>query len=464
MTQNLSVERVHYEELRGRTGGELLEPNDAGYDAARKVWNGMIDRHPAIIVRCTGVADVINAVDFARTQNLVVAVRGGGHGVAGNAVCDDGIVIDTTRMKGIRVDPLARTVRAQAGVTWGELDRETHAFGLATPGGVVTTTGIAGLTLGGGIGWLSGMFGLACDNLISADVVTADGRFLTADASQNPDLFWGLRGGSGNLGVVTSFEYRLHSLSTVFAGLVLHPLAKAREVFRFYRDFISAVPDELTAYAFLFTAPEAPFVPEGMPGTPVAAVAFCYAGPVDEGERALRPLLEFGPPAGVVAEAMPYPALQSMFDASATPGMLNYWKSDFLRELSDDAIDTILECHRSATSPLTQVFIEHVHGAALRIARGETAFGARGASYNFGIVSAWTDPAESDGQIRWTRDFAQAMQPFSSGAVYVNYLGEEGDERVRAAYGESYDRLAALKLKYDPANLFHLNQNVRPAR
>ena len=462
MTQGLVVEQDRAEELRTGFRGELLCPGDGQYDEARKVWNGLIDKRPAMIARCAGVADVVSAINFARNNDLPVAVRCGGHNVSGKAVCDDGIVIDLSQMKGIRVDPKTRTVRAQGGATWGDFDRETQVFGLASPGGVVSTTGIAGLTLGGGIGWLNGMYGLACDNLVSADVVTADGNVVVASPSENEDLFWGLRGGGGNFGVVTSFEYRLHPVGPVLAGLVFHSAAKARQVLQFHRDFIREVPDELTVHAFLLTAPAEPFVPEPVQGKPVVALGLCHAGPMEKAEQAVRPLLEFGPPDATLVAPMPYAALQSMFDTGASPGILNYWKSGFLNGVSDDVIDILVTLFQTVPSPLTQVLIEHVHGAASRVPREATSFAQRGLSYNFGIFSAWEDARDSERQIEWTRDFWTAVEPVTTGGVYVNYLGDEGADRVRAAYGANYERLVALKNKYDPTNLFRLNQNIRP--
>ncbi len=343
--------------------GELIRPGDEGFDAARKVWNGMIDRKPALIVRCAGVADVISAVEFARANDLLVAVRGGVHNVAGSAVCDGGIVIDLSRMKGIRVDPAARTAHAQAGLTWGEFDRETQAFGLATTDGIISTTGIAGLTLGDGVGWKCG---LSIDNLLSVDVVTADGRFLTASANENADLFWGIRGGGGNFGIVTSFEFRLHPVGPIIVGgLVAHPLAKAKEVLRFYREFTRSAPDDLTTYAIPTTAPDG--------STPIIAIAVCYPGPVEEGERIVKPIKEFGPPVIDQIGPMPYTAHQSMFDAGTPPGFRSYWKMNFLKGLPDDAIDTIVaHCGAALPSPLSALFIEHTHGAVSRVGRDET--------------------------------------------------------------------------------------------
>ena len=445
------------EEFKARLRGQMLRPGDEGYEEGRKVWNGMIDRRPGLIVYCTGVADVIDAVNFAREHRLLVAVRGGGHNVSGNAVCDGGIVIDVSQMKGARIDPQARTAQAQAGLTWAELDRETQAFGLATTGGTVSMTGIAGLTLGGGLGWLMGQHGLTCDNLLSVDVVTADARLLTASASDNADLFWGLRGGGGNFGVVTSFEYRLHPVGQVLGGMVIHPFEKAREVLRFYRDFTSTAPDELGIIVALLTLPG---------GALGAALLVCYDGDMEVGEQVLRPLREFGPPLMDLIHLMAYSEQQSLLDASSPAGHYNYWKSNFLKSLPDEAIDIMVAHFAKVTSPETVVALEHMGGAVRRIGSDETAFSHRDSDDNLIIITQWSDPGESEVHIRWTRELWEAMQTFSSGGVYVNYLGQETDEgevRVRAAYGDAkYERLVALKNKYDPTNLFRLNQNIKP--
>jgi FAD/FMN-containing dehydrogenase len=464
-SKGTSLDEKAVQEFKANLRGELIRPEDSGYDAARKVWNGMIDKHPALIVLCTGVADVISAVNFARTNKLLVAVRGGGHGVAGNAVCDGGIVIDLSRMKGMRVDPTARTARAQTGLTWGEFDRETQAFGLAITGGLVSTTGIAGFTLGGGLGWLMRKHGLTCDNLLSADIVTADGRFLTASKTENADLFWGVRGGGGNFGIATSFEYRLHPVGKVIGGLSLYPAEKAREVLHFYREYLTTVPENLTSIVFFLKAPPAPFIPENLHGAPVVGFAVCYAGSIEEGERVVRPLKEFGPPAVDLINPMPYTALQSMLDAGAPPGLQNYWKSEYLKGLSDDAIDTIVDHSARMQSPLSQVHVQHMQGAVSCVGADETPFGNRDAAYVLNIVGMWSDPKESETHTRWTREFFATMESFSTGGVYVNFLGNEGEKRVTAAYGQAnYERLVALKNKYDPTNFFSLNQNIKPGK
>jgi FAD/FMN-containing dehydrogenase len=456
-------DKTTIQEFRASLRGALLRPGDDGYDSARRVWNGMIDRKPALIVRCAGVADVINAVNFARTHNLLLSVRGGGHNVTGNAVCEGGIMIDLSPMKGIRVDPVRRTARAQAGLTWSEFDHETQAFGLATTGGQVSSTGIAGLTLGGGVGWLMRTCGLAVDNLLSVDIVTADGRLLTASATGNEDLFWGVRGGGGNFGIVTSFEYRLHPIGPlVLGGMLLYPAAQAKELLHFYREFMAGAPNELMTLVAFLTAPPAPFVPTHLQGTPVVAIAICYAGSIEEGQRVVEPLRRFGPPALDLLSPMPYTVIQQLFDAANPFGLQVYVKSDHLAGLGDEVIDTLVTHAATATSPLSVVILFPLEGVVSRVGEQETAFGHRNTAYDYVIYSMWTDPQESERHIQWTRDFWTAMQPFSIG-VYVNELGNEGEDRVRAAYlPATYERLVALKNRYDPANLFRLNQNIKP--
>ena len=434
--------------------GPVLHPGQGGYDEARKVWNGMIDRRPALIARCAGVADVMAAVRFARTHRILVSVRGGGHNITGNAVCEGGLMIDLSPMKSVRVDPVKRTARAEAGLTWGEYNRETQAFGLASTGGVVSTTGIAGLTLGGGLGWLMGKHGLSCDNLLSADIVTADGQFLTAGAEQNAELFWGLRGGGGNFGVVTSFEYRLHPVGPVLAGMVVHPIAEAKEVLRFYRDFARTCPDEMIAAAALMTSPE---------GMPVAVIVVGYIGDIARGEAAVAPLRRFGAPLADTIGPMSYVELNGMFDA-AFPygGVQRYWKSSFLKELGDDLLDVFVARSAKLLSPMSNVLFFHMHGAAIRVDRNETAFGLRQDQWDYDVISQWSDPAETAQHVQWTREFWSAVEPYATGAVYVNHLDAEEATRIRAAYGGHYERLVALKNKYDPTNLFRMNQNIKP--
>ena len=441
-------------DLRSRLRGEVLRAGEPGYEAARRVWNWMIDKRPGLIARCAGEADVVAAVGVAREHGLPVAVRGGGHNVAGNAVCDGGLVIDLSPLKGVRVDPERQTARAEPGVTWGELDRETQRFGQATTGGLVSTTGIAGFTLGGGLGWLMRRHGLACDNLLAVDLVAADGRCLTASAEENADLFWGVRGGGGNFGVVTSFAFRLHPIGEVLAGVVVHPWGEARAALRFCREFTAGVPDELTAHALLFNSPE---------GEPGVGFAVCYAGEPREGEAVLGPLRSWGRPAADTIERRPYAAWQRVFDEANPPGRRNYWKSSMLRRLDDGLIDDLVEAFPSVPSPSSSVLIELLGGAVGRVGDGETAYAHRDAAYDFLIASVWDDPGEDGAMVGWAREIFGVMEPYARESVYVNYLGDEGEERVRAAYGTAkFDRLVALKDRYDPTNLFRLNQNVRP--
>ena len=435
------------EQFKESLRGELLRPGETGYDEARTIHNGMIDRHPALIVRCGGVADVISSVNFARDNSLLLSVRGGGHGVPGHAICDGGIMIDLSLMKDVRVDPVGRTARASGGATWGDFDHETQAFGLATTGGVARPTGIAGLTLGGGHGYLMRRFGLACDNLISVDVVTAEGNLLTANSAESSDLFWGVRGAGGNFGIVTSFEYKLYPVGHILGGLLAYPMDKAREVLRLYREITSTGPDELGAYAVLATLPD---------GIPAVVIIVGYSGPIEKGEEILRSLREFGPPLMDEVGPMPYAALQSIGET------VNHWKTSYLKELSDDAINTMIEHFATAPHPLTHVVIENLGGAVSRVGKDETAVDYRDALYNFLNVGMWSDAAEDEKSIRWVRELWSAMQPFSSG-VYVNYETDGEAEQVKAAYSpEKYERLVALKNKYDPTNLFRLNQNIKP--
>jgi hypothetical protein len=447
------------DDLRASLQGPLLRLGEPGYDEARQIWNGMIDRRPAMIARCRGVADVIHAVNFARTHALLTSVRGGGHNVAGNAVCDGGLMIDLSLMRGVRVDPEARTARAEAGATWGEFDREAEAFGLATTGGQISTTGVAGLTLGGGWGHLARRYGLVSDNLISADIVTANGEFLTAGATRHADLFWGLRGGGGNFGVVTSLEYRLYPLGPVVAGIIAYPLSMAKEALGLFRDLTVEAPDELASDVVLITMPD---------GTPVIGMVVCCNGPREMGERLFKPLRTFGPPLLDTIGPKPYTSAQKLVDDFYPKGLQNYWKSSFIGEISDAVIDTMVRFCANRPSPMCHGLIEHQLGGAVgRIGRDETAFNHRDAEYSFMAIGQCAEPGETAAAMRWAREFWEAMQPYATGGVYVNYLGgeaDEGAERVKAAYGrDKYQRLAALKHKYDPANLFRLNQNIRPA-
>ena len=457
----ISESAVH--ELISSVQGNVVRPGDAGYEEGRRVWNGMIDRHPSMILYCNSAADVASAVTFARENSLLVAVRSGGHNVAGNAVCDGGLVIDLSRMKKINIDAGARTARAGAGLTWGEFDNASHAYGLATTGGLVSSTGIAGLTLGGGIGWLMRKYGLTCDNLLSADMVTAEGKEIIAGEAENTDLFWAIRGGGGNFGVATSFTFRLHPVRDVLAGAIVYPADNAREVLRNYRYCLPAFPDELTTMFLFLTLQPAQYLPGHLHGMKAVAVYLCYAGEPQQGLRSVQPLRELSAPLFDTVAVMPYPGFQRMFDANAPSGLLNYWKSVYFEAMSDACIETIADHAEKMTSALTQIHLQHMQGAAGRVPEDATAFSHRRALCSLNIVTKWTDHAESDRHIAWTRNFAEALQPYAQG-VYVNFLGEEGDERVRAAYNpETYKRLIALKTKYDPSNFFRMNQNIRPA-
>lgn len=440
--------------LRDQLRGALIRPGDADYDTARAVWNGMIDRSPAMIVRPAGPEDVITAVNLARESGLPLAVRGGGHNAAGLSVCDGGIVIDLSSMKAVQVDPGARTARVQGGATWGDFDAATAAHGLATTGGLISSTGVAGLTLGGGLGWLMRQYGLACDNLLSVEVVTADGRLVTASASENPDLFWGLRGGGGNFGVATSFQFRLRPVSRVLAGMLVHPIEQAGEVLRLYREVTATAPDALSVFAPLMTTPE---------GAKVIALVVCYNGPITEGEAAIERLRVLAPLADTV-QPMAYVDVQRMLDEAFPHGLQVYWRSHFLTGLPNTAIATLAERFTAVTSPLSTVIVEPMGGAVSRVGRDASAFDQRSAAYNLAIIGRWTEPAEAVLHTAWAQDMWEAMRPYASG-VYVNYLGVgDGAERVRDAYGPvKYARLAALKAKYDPANLFRLNQNIAPS-
>ena len=448
--------------LKGSVRGEVIRSGDPGYDEVRKVWNAMIDRRPAVILRCTGTADVIKAVRFAREHDLLVSIRGGGHNVAGLALCDDGLLIDLSRMKGVHVDTQQRIVRAQPGATLGDLDHESQAFGLAVSAGIVTTTGIAGLTVGGGFGWITPKHGLTIDNLLSAEVVTAEGEVVKASPNDNPDLFWGIRGGGGNFGIVTSFEYQAYPVGpTVFSGLIAHPMEKATDVLRLVRDFLVDAPEEVAVIPALRIAPPSPLLPQELHGKPVIQVFACYIGPLEEGDRVLQRLRKFGTPAADTLGPHLFTDHQSMFDAVQPAGRNYYWKSEDLPPLSDAAIDTIVAHAEKITSPHSVVALFQLGGAASRVPEDACAYSHRDAKHALNINASWTDE-DSDRHIAWARDFDAAMQPYTVG-VYVNFLSNEGQDRVKAAYGpEKYQRLVALKKKYDPTNFFRVNQNIQP--
>ena len=437
--------------------GELIGSGDPGYDAARRVWNGNIDRHPALVACCRGVADVRHAVRFAREQGLLVSVRGGGHSAPGYGTNDGGLVIDLSAMKGIRVDPEARTARAEGGVLWREFDRETQAFGLATTGGTVSNTGIAGLTLGGGLGWLMGKHGLTVDNLLSADVVTADAEFHAVNADREPDLFWALRGGSGNFGVVTSLEYRLHPVGQILGGLVVYPLDQAADVARFYRELCATLPDEAEAYLGFLTEPQA--------GVPVVAMILGYNGSLDEGEKVLAPARQFGRPLADLVGPMPYVTRQTLLDEpNARNGLHRYWRSAFAGQLSDQFIDAAIDAASSFTSPLSAMVFFYMHGAAARVSAADTAFSARRVLWDIDVIGQWDNPAESDRHIGWVRAAWDKMAPLMEGRAYINHISaDDPPEKVRASYGANHARLRQLKAQYDPTNLFRMNPNITPA-
>jgi hypothetical protein len=449
--------------LRSAFRGELLRRGDPMYDERRKIWNGAIDRYPALIARCAGVADVIAALKFARGTDLPLAVRGGGHSFPGFSTCDDGIEIDLSLMKGIRVDPKARTARVQAGALLGDLDRETQSFGLAVPAGIVTHTGLAGLTLGGGIGWLMRKYGLTVDQLLAVDMITADGEFVKASESENPDLFWGIRGAGGNFGIVTEFEFRLNPVGPiVLSGPIFWPMEQSAKILRFYRDWITDVPDELTTIVVHRRVPPSPAIPVEFHGMPVVTVGCCYAGAIEEGEKVIRPMKEFASPLLDLCMPKPFLAHQSMFDPSFPHGWWYYFRSANLAELNDDVIDIIATKAQQMTSPLTAFPIFQLGGAITRVGEDDTAFSGRGAGHTININATTATAAGFDEEREWSRYFWTALRPYQT-SVYVNFLMNEGEDRIRQAYGAAkYDRLKALKRKYDPDNFFRINQNIPP--
>ena len=434
--------------------GELFEPHDDGYNDASRIWNASVKKSPALIARCSGVADVIAAVNFARDNNLLTAIRGGGHNVGGRALCDDGIVIDLSRMRAVHVDPATRTVRVQGGATLSDLDRETYPFGLAVPSGIVPKTGIGGLTLGGGVGWLLRKYGMSIDNLLSCQIVTADSKVLTASVSENEDLFWALRGGGGNFGVVTSFEFQAHPVHTVLGGLLLYPRDAAVDVIRHFRDYIESAPDEVTAYAALLHAPD---------GAPLVAVIPCYCGDIADGQRVLEPLRTFGSPVVDAIQPLPFPAMQSLLAPSFPDGNHNYWKSTLQRKLSNDAIAATVEHANRITSPLSAVVLEYYGGAAGRVAKDATAFPHRDLPWDTLFLAQWTEPADTSLHRDWARAGEEALRPFSANAHLASALDVEVQEVINTAFGPNLTRLADIKRKYDPTNFFRVNYNIRPA-
>jgi FAD/FMN-containing dehydrogenase len=451
-------------ELRANLRGELIEPSDKGYDDARKVYNGMIHKRPRLIARCTDVADVIQSVNFAREQGLLLAIRSGGHNAGGLGICDDGLVIDLALMKYTQVDPAARKVSVGAGCTWGDVDHATHAFGLATPSGIVSTTGVGGLTLGGGIGHLTRKCGLTIDNLLSAGVVLADGKFVKANADENPDLFWAICGGGGNFGVVTSFTFKLHAIDTVYGGPILYELSETADVMKWYRDFITAAPDDLNGFFAFLTVPPAPPFPEHLHLKKMCGIVWAYAGALTKAEETFRPIRALKKAALDLAGPLPHPALQSMFDALYPAGLQWYWRADFVNELGDDAIAQHIRFGNALPSMHSTMHLYPINGAASRVGKNDTAWNYRDSTWAQVMVGVDPDPANNDKIISWTKSYYDALHPYSAGGAYVNFLmGDEGAGRVKATYGDNYQRLVAIKNKYDHDNLFRVNQNIKPS-
>ena len=461
-TATTTLNETAIQDLASHMRGGLIQPSSDGYDEARKVYNGMIDKHPALIARCVDVADVISAVNFAREHHLTLAVRGGGHNGPGLGTCDDGLVIDLSRMKGIRVDPANKTVSVEGGCVWGEVDHATHAFGLATPSGFISTTGVGGLTLGGGIGYLSRTYGLTIDNLLSVDMVLADGSFVTANKKDNSDLFWAVRGGGGNFGVVTSFQFQLYEVSTVYGGPMMWPIENAMEVLPFWRDFIMNAPENINGWFGFVTVPPGPPFPEQWHMKKMCAIVWCYTGPPEEAEKTFAPIRAFGPPVIDFAGPIPWPALQSMFDALYPPGLQWYWKADFFKELDDEALALHAKHGAELPTMFSTMHLYPINGAAHRPGKDDTAFSFRDANFAEVIVGVDPDPANNDGMIKWARDYWQALHPHSLGGGYVNMMMDEGEDQVKNSYRDNYARLAQVKAKYDPTNLFSVNQNIKP--
>lgn len=451
--------------LRSQVRGTVALPGEDGYEAARTIWNAMIDRRPGLVVRCLGAADVMNAVKIARDEKLLVAVRSGGHNIAGNAVCEGGVLIDLSLMKSVHVDLKSRTARVEPGAMLADVDKETQAFGLATPLGINSTTGVAGLTLGGGFGWTTRKFGLTIDNLISADVVTADGNLVRASEQENPDLFWALRGGGGNFGIVTSFEFKLHRLGPeVLSGLIVHPMEHAGKLLPAFRRMANEAPDELTTWVVMRKAPPLPFLPAEWHGKEVLVFAACYTGDIKEGEKALQGLRSLGKPIADVISPQPFSAWQGAFDPLLTPGARNYWKSHDFDDLSDEAIKIMIAALQSLPTPECEVFIAHVGGAMARVAKDATAWPNRSAHFIMNVHTRWREAAMDATCIAWARRLYEDMAPFASGSVYINFMPEDETDRVETAYGANYRRLAEIKRRYDPGNFFRMNQNIRPAK
>jgi len=460
----MNVRTMRVDELKSGFDGVIVLPGDDAYESARRIWNAMIDKRPAIIARCASVGDVVRATNYARENGLALAVRGGGHNIAGNAVCEDGLVIDLTRMRNVRVDVAARRATVEGGATLADLDAATQSHGLATPVGINSTTGIAGLALGGGFGWLSRKFGMTVDNLESAEVVTADGRVVRASATEHPDLFWALRGGSGNFGVVTRFEFRLHPVGPdVLSGLVVYSAKDAKPALQRYRDFMAKAPEDLTVWSVLRLAPPLPFLPASVHGQPVVVFAAIYAGDPERGKALIEPLRHFGQPVGEHVGVQPYAAWQQAFDPLLTPGARNYWKSHNLTELPDGLLDVVIDYLGRLPSPQCEIFIAALGGATALPAPESTAYAHRDAKFVLNVHGRWDDAADDARGIGWAREFFDASARYASGGVYVNFMTADESDRVRSAYGPNYPRLVEVKRKYDPQNLFSVNQNIRPA-
>jgi hypothetical protein len=451
------------EQLKTALRGDLIHPSDAAFDAARKVHNGMIDRRPALIAKCSDVADVMACVNFARNSKMLVSIRGGGHNAGGLGICDGGLVIDLSRMNSVRVDPAARTVRAEGGCVWGDVDHATHAFGMATPSGIISTTGVGGLTLGGGLGHLTRKCGLAIDNLLAVDMVLADGRFVTASAEENPDLYWAVRGGGGNFGVVTSFLFRTHPIKMVYAGPTFWPLERAAEVLRIYRAFIVNAPEDINGFFAFLVVPPAPIFPEHLHGKSMCGVIWCCTCSPEEADQVMKPMRSFGPPALDYVGLMPHPTLQSFFDPIYPPGLQWYWRADFVKELSDDAIAQHVKHGSRIPTMHSTMHLYPINGAPHRVGKSDTPFSYRDSNWAEVIVGVDPDPANNPKIIAWTKEYWDALHPHSAGGAYVNFMMDEGEDRIKATYRDNYNRLAAIKKKYDPANFFRVNQNIRPA-
>ena len=457
------LQKANIDEFKARFRGDVLLPGEADYDEVRQIWNAMIDRRPALIARCTSPEDVVQAVKFARKHNLLVSIRGGGHNIAGNAVCDDGLVIDLSRISYVHVDPAKKTVRCGGGTTWAAVDHATHPFGLAVPSGIISTTGVGGLTLGGGIGHLTRQCGLTIDNLLSVEMVLADGRVVTASAEEHADLFWAVRGGGGNFGVVTSFLFKAHPIHTVYGGPMFWALEETAEMMRWYRGFITTAPNTINGFFALLTVPPGPPFPEALHNKKVCGIVWCYTGPLKQAEKVFAPIRAFKTPSLDLVGPIPFPALQGMFDPVFPTGLQWYWKADFVRELSDKAI--ALHVLHGSNMPTWQstMHLYPINGAAAKVKNSATPWCYRDAVWAQVMVGVDPDPANKEKLVTWTRDYFNALHPYSAGGAYVNFMMEEGDDRIRATYGKNYARLAKIKKRYDPKNLFRVNQNIKPA-